>query len=66
MKCNICAMEKNHVTSVCLQQCADTTVAGQPGGRSPTPGLQAGMVAMEERVVRNRGEYSYEIYEIIS
>jgi len=54
MKCNICAKENNHVTAVCLQQFADTTAAGQPSGRPSTSGLQAGMVAMEERRVRKR------------
>ena len=38
MKCNICSMENNHVTSVCLQQFADTTASGQPPGRHSTPG----------------------------
>ena len=37
MKCNICSMEKNHVTSVCLQQFADSTASGQPPGRPSTP-----------------------------
>ena len=37
------------MTTVCLQQFADSTPAGQPGGRPATPGLQSGMVAMEQR-----------------
>ena len=52
MVCNICGKEQNHVTKVCLQQFSGATVAGQPGGRPPTPGLQSGMVAMEERRVK--------------
>ena len=39
MVCNICGKEQNHITKVCLQQFAGSTVAGQPGGRPPTPGL---------------------------
>ena len=53
MKCNICAMENSHVSSVCLQQFAGAAV-GQPSGRPPTPGLQAGMVALEGRRMRKR------------
>ena len=50
----MCGKEKNHVTAVCLQQFADSTPAGQPGGRLATPGLQSGMVAMEQRRKKKR------------
>ena len=51
---NICGKENNHVTAVCLQQLAGSTPAGQPAGRPATPGLQSGMVAMEEKRVKKR------------
>ena len=54
MLCEMCGKEKNHVTAVCLQQFADSTPTGQPGGRPATPGLQSGMVAMEQRRMKKR------------
>ena len=54
MLCNICGKENNHVTAVCLQQFASSTAAGLPGGTPAIPGLQSGMVAMEERRVKKR------------
>ena len=39
MVCELCGKEKNHVTAVCLQYFADSSPAGQPGGRPATPGL---------------------------
>ena len=54
MLCNICGMENNHVTAVCLQKFAGSTAAGLPGGRSATPGLQSGMVVMEEKRVKKQ------------
>ena len=54
MICGLCGREKNHVTAVCLQQFADSTPAGQPGGKPATPGAQSGMVVMEERRTKKR------------
>ena len=54
MLCEICGKEKNHMTAVCLQQFADSTPAGQPGGRLATPGLQSRLVAMEQRRTKIR------------
>ena len=59
MLCEMCGEEKNHVTAVYLKQFADSSPAGQPGGRPSTPGPgQSRIVAMGERRTKKKRSYA--------